>query len=87
MLSEFDFLPGMSPVEMVTAPPAGEKPPKLFNELEDQLCYDLKVNGPATLDVLAARLAIAPGLIAGTLMALEIRDVVSKSNSNVYALK
>jgi DNA processing protein len=87
VLSEFDFLPGMSPVEMVTAPPAGEKPPKLFNELEEQLCFDLQVNGPATLDVLATRLAIAPGLIAGTLMALEIRDVVSKSNSNVYALK
>ena len=90
VLSEFDFLPGMAPMEMSdmateTMPTAAT--PQLFNELEEQICRDLQVNGPATLDLLSTRLAIAPGLIAGTLMALEIRDVVNKSNSNVYALK
>ena len=91
VLSEFDFLPGLSPMEMPEASseamPIAAETPKLFNELEEQICRDLQVNGPATLDVLSTRLAIAPGLIAGTLMALEIRDVVNKSNSNVYALK
>ena len=48
---------------------------------------DISVNGPATLDVLSQRLDIAPGLLAGTLMALEIRDIVSKSPGGVYALK
>ena len=91
VLSEFDFLPGMAPMEMpdMTAGsmPTAAEAPQLFNELEEQICRDLQVNGPATLDLLSTRLAIAPGLIAGTLMALEIRDVVNKSNSNVYALK
>ena len=91
VLSEFDFLPGMAPMEMpdMTAGsmPTAAATPQLFNELEEQICRDLQVNGPATLDLLSTRLAIAPGLIAGTLMALEIRDVVNKSNSNVYALK
>ena len=87
VLSEFDFLPGMSPVKAIDFAPQTVEAPKLFNELEEQICRDLKVNGPATLDVLSTRLAIAPGLIAGTLMALEIRDIVNKNNSNVYALK
>ena len=91
VLSEFDFLPGMAPMEMpdmtAGAMPTAAEAPQLFNELEEQICRDLQVNGPATLDLLSTRLAIAPGLIAGTLMALEIRDVVNKSNSNVYALK
>ncbi len=91
VLSDFDFLPGLSPAEMpqngsvekvITAGPA-----KLFNDVEEALWQDISVNGPATLDVLSQRLDIAPGLLAGTLMALEIRDIVSKSPGGVYALK
>ena len=91
VLSDFDFLPGLSPAEMpqngsvekvITAGPA-----KLFNDVEEALWQDISVNGPATLDVLSQRLDMAPGLLTGTLMALEIRDIVSKSPGGVYALK
>lgn len=88
VLSDFDFLPGMSPAKYPAAPePATVEKVQLFNDLEVQLCNDLQLNGPATLDKLSTRLSIAPGLLTGTLMALEIRDIVTKSSDNVYALK
>ena len=87
VLSDFDYLPGMSPVEFAPAA-ATEKPAaQLFNEIEEAICRELSVNGPGTLDEMSIRTRIAVGTLAGTLMALEIRDIVSKTPAGVYALK
>ncbi|MBR7143327.1 MAG: DNA-processing protein DprA [Lentisphaeria bacterium] len=88
VLSDFDFLPGLSPrEETFTEPPPEKAPAKLFNEAEELICRDLTVNGPDSLDDLAVRTKLAAGALAGTLMALEIRDVIVKSPGNIYSLK
>ena len=88
VLSDFDFLPGLSPRDGKITPPATEKPaPEFFNEAEELICRELMVNGPGSLDDLALRTKLAAGVLAGTLMALEIRDIVVKTPNNVYSLK
>lgn len=89
VLSEFDFLPGLSPAAFTeTAQAAADAPPALlFNEAEEAVWNELMQNGPGTLDDLSRRLNMAAGVLAGTLMALEIRDIAVKSAANVYALK
>ncbi|MBE6367765.1 MAG: DNA-protecting protein DprA [Lentisphaerae bacterium] len=91
VLSEFEFLPGLTP----PAAPSGfgevkkqpSEPAKLFNTAEETIYRVLTTQGPGTLDELAVRTALAPGVLSGTLMAMEIRDIVSKSPGGVYALK
>lgn len=88
VLSDFDFLPGMAPtaaLDISTAPTAAEAP--LLNDCERVITQVLLANGPGNLDDLAMRTQLAPGILAGTLMALEMRDLVSKSPNGIYALK
>ena len=88
VLSEFDFLPGLSPQGgAVTVPAAADEPLKLFNEAEETIYHDLSVNGPGSLDDLSVRTKLPAGVLAGTLMAMEIRDLIVKSPNNVYSLK
>lgn len=88
VLSDFDFLPGLSPQGgSVTAPAAADEPLKLFNEAEETIYHDLSVNGPGSLDDLSVRTRLPAGVLAGTLMAMEIRDLIVKSPNNVYSLK
>ena len=92
VLSDFEFLPGMNPPavpgiseSVLTAPE--NKTVQLFNTPEENIYNDLKVNGPGTLDDLALRTRMAPGLLSGTLMAMEIRDIIQKTPSGIYSLK
>ena len=88
VLSDFDFLPGLSPRDgAVTVPPTEKPSAQLFNEAEELICHELTVNGPGSLDDLSMRTKLAAGVLAGTLMALEIRDIVIKSPNNIYSLK
>ena len=91
VLNEFEFLPGMAPVPNGPAMPDFPAEPAdkklLFNSNEETICRALTVNGPATLDELAVRTAMVPGTLSGTLMALEIRDLIVKSPAGVYSLK
>ncbi|MBO5721705.1 MAG: DNA-processing protein DprA, partial [Lentisphaeria bacterium] len=52
VLSDFDFLPGLSPAEMPQNTGAGAAaaaaPAKLFNDVEEALWQDISVNGPGT---------------------------------------
>ena len=59
----------------------------LLNEAEEIVYGDLTAHGPAMLDKLALRINLPPGLLSGTLMALEIRDIVSKTPNGIYELK
>lgn len=90
VLADFEFLPGLMPnpqpaVNSAAAAPAGQV--QLFNDLEKAVWQTLQIEGPGSLDELVARTQIATGTLTGTLMALEIRDIVSKSPGGVYALK
>ncbi|MBO5923662.1 MAG: hypothetical protein J6Q81_04025, partial [Lentisphaeria bacterium] len=82
------FLPGMQPqAGSIITPPPTREPVKLFNEAEEIICNALKVNGPGSLDDLSQRTNLPAGVLAGTLMALEIRDIIAKSAGNIYSLK
>ena len=91
VLSEFEFLPGFSPAAAVpaTAPAQPEKPAavQFYNAAEETVYRALEVNGPGTLDDLSVRTQLPAGVLAGTLMALEIRDITTKAPNGVYALK
>ena len=91
VLNEFEFLPGMAPAVNGPAMPDVPAPSAdrelLFNSSEETVCNVLKVHGPASLDELAVRTKLATGVLSGTLMALEIRDLVIKSPTGIYALK
>ncbi|MBE6380200.1 MAG: DNA-protecting protein DprA [Lentisphaerae bacterium] len=92
VLSEFEFLPGMAPggansAAMVNTAAASAEPPKLFNAAEESVYRELELNGPGTLDDLSLRTKLPAGVLAGTLMALEIRDIAAKAANGVYALK
>jgi predicted Rossmann fold nucleotide-binding protein DprA/Smf involved in DNA uptake len=66
--------------------PTPEK--KVFcNDFEETICKALLTNGPGTLDDLAKITDLPPGVLAGTLMALEIRDYVTQTPNGIYALK
>ena len=89
VLADFDFLPGMAPAMDFSknpAPTAAAEAP-LLNDAEKIIMQSLLTQGPGTLDDLAARTNLAPGTLAGTLMALEIRDLAIKSPNGIYALK
>lgn len=88
VLSDFDFLPGMAPgneINIAAAPAAVEAP--LLNDCERAIFQALQLQGPGNLDELALRTQLPPGILAGTLMALEIRDLINKSPNGIYALK
>lgn len=90
VLADFDFLPGFSPAAMAVQSnvlPLVQQPVKLLNEAEEIVYGDLTAHGPAMLDKLALRINLPPGLLSGTLMALEIRDIVSKTPNGIYELK
>ena len=88
VLSDFDFLPGMKPQNIAAAGvPSVPEPVKLFNAAEESICHALKVHGPGSLDDLSQRTQLPAGVLAGTLMALEIRDIIAKSAGNIYSLK
>ncbi len=88
VINDFEFLPGFSPGgKRQTTPEAPATPAKLFNEAEETIYRDLSVNGPGSLDDLAVRTKLPAGVLAGTLMAMEIRDLIVKSPNNVYSLK
>ena len=89
--SEFEFLPGFAPAAMPCATVSSSKTadtlPQFFNDAESTVYRALSTAGPGTLDELAMRTALPAGVLSGTLMALEIRDIVSKNASGIYALK
>ena len=88
VLSDFDFLPGMQPqCGSVITPPQEQEPVRLFNEAEEIICQALKVNGPGSLDDLSQQTQLPAGVLAGTLMALEIRDIIKREAGNIYSLK
>jgi DNA processing protein len=91
VVNEFEFLPGFAPAPVLRAPVnASSKSvaePQFFNDAESSVYRALSTAGPGTLDELAMRTALPAGVLSGTLMALEIRDIVSKNASGIYALK
>lgn len=88
VLSEFDFLPGLAPGFAVAANEnTAPAEPVLFNASEEALYHALTTGGPATMDELAVKTQMPAGILAGTLMALEIRDLINKNASGVYELK
>ena len=92
VLSEFDFLPGFAPsanplAQSKNVPENTGTAPVFFNDAERVVYQTLTTAGPGTLDDLAVRTQLPAGALSGTLMALEIRDVVTKNPSGIYALK
>ncbi len=92
VLSEFDFLPGFAPsanplAQTKNVPENTGTAPVFFNDAERVVYQTLTTAGPGTLDDLAVRTQLPAGALSGTLMALEIRDVVTKNPSGIYALK
>ncbi len=88
ILSDFDFLPGLSPQANCIMPAdIAPEAVKLFNAAEENIFQELSVNGPGSLDELSQRTGLPPGVLAGNLMALEIRDIITKTASNIYQLK
>ena len=87
VVCEFDYLPGLSPAENPAGSTLSAAPATFFNEIEERIYRELAVNGPGSLDDLSLRTQIAVGTLAGTLMALEIRDIAIKNPAGIYALK
>jgi DNA processing protein len=91
VISDFDFMPcptASQPElwqEAIVAPAEEEK--VFCNDFEEAICKALLTNGPGTLDDLAQITDLPPGVLAGTLMALEIRDYVTQTPNGIYALK
>ncbi len=92
VLDDFAFLPGFrsepanSADAMTPEFPAAERP-CFFNDLERRIYETLEQSGPGSLEALAAATGAETGLLTGTLLALEIRNLVAKSPDGAYALR
>ena len=94
VLDDLTYLPGFQPelregTEYRTEPeePAEEALPRFFNELERRLYEVLSGQGPGGLEQLAAATGAPIGVLSGTLLALEMRNIVVKSPDGCYALR
>jgi len=92
VLDDFAFLPGFRPDATIPAEAAATESatvatPRFFNDLEQRIYEALDQNGPGSLEMLAAATGAETGLLTGTLLALEIRNLVAKSPDGAYALR
>ena len=93
VVDDFAYLPGLGPelgeasASYLAAPPEKAGGPELFNDLERSVYAVLSEKGPGKLDELAAATGAPAGELAGTLLALEMRDIAVKSPDGTYALR
>ena len=92
VVDDFAYLPGLGPelgeaaADYLAAPPEKSGAPELFNDLERAVYAVLAEKGPGKLDELVTATGAAAGELAGTLLALEMRDIAVKSPDGTYSL-